>query len=80
MNLGIAGKTAIVSAASRGIGKAIAIGLAKEGVNMAICARNEAGLLQTAHEIESSCSVKILPIVADLIKAADVKFLSLIHI
>ena len=52
MNLGIAGKTAIVSAASRGIGKAIALGLAKEGVNMVICARNEAGLRKTAQEIE----------------------------
>ena len=75
MNLGIAGKAAIVSAASRGIGKAVAIGLAKEGVNMTICARNEAGLLKTAHEIESSCSVKVLPIVADLIKSTDVQLL-----
>jgi 3-oxoacyl-[acyl-carrier protein] reductase len=75
MNLGIAGKTAIVSAASRGIGKAVAIGLAKEGVNMAICARNEAELLTTAHAIESAYSVKVLPIVADLVKASDVKFL-----
>jgi 3-oxoacyl-[acyl-carrier protein] reductase len=75
MNLGIAGKTAIVSAASRGIGKAVAIGLAREGVNVTICARNEAELLKTSHEIEASCSVKVLPIVADLIKAADVKLL-----
>ncbi|MHB8086310.1 MAG: SDR family oxidoreductase [Dehalococcoidia bacterium] len=73
MNLGIAGKTAIVSAASRGIGKAVAIGLAKEGVNMAICARNEAGLRKTAQEIESLHSVKILPILADLTKATEVK-------
>ncbi len=73
MNLGIAGKTAIVSAASRGIGKAVAIGLAKEGVNMAICARNEAGLRKTALEIESLHSVKILPIIADLTKASEVK-------
>lgn len=72
MNLGIAGKTAIVSAASRGIGKAVAVELAREGVNVAICARNEAGLRKTAHEIESSCSVKILPIIADLTKASEV--------
>ncbi len=73
MNLGIAGKTAIVSAASRGIGKAVAIGLAKEGVNMAICARNEAGLRKTALEIEALHSVKILPIITDLTKAGEVK-------
>lgn len=75
MNLGIAGKTAIVAAASKGIGKAVAIGLAKEGVNMAICARNEAELSKTAREIESAYAVKILPVVADMIKAGDVKFL-----
>jgi 3-oxoacyl-[acyl-carrier protein] reductase len=73
MNLGIAGKTAIVSAASRGIGRAVAIGLAKEGVNLVICARNEAGLINTANEIENSYQVKILPVVADLTKANDVK-------
>lgn len=75
MNLGIDDKTAIVSAASRGIGRAVAIGLAREGVNMAICARSKAELLKTAYEIESSCSVKVLPIVADLSKAGDVKSL-----
>jgi 3-oxoacyl-[acyl-carrier protein] reductase len=75
MNLGIAGKTAIVSAASRGIGKAIALSLAKEGVNMVICARNEAGLRKTAQEIESAHSVKVIPIIADLTKASEVKSL-----
>lgn len=72
MNLGIAGKTAIVSAASRGIGKAIALGLAKEGVNMVICARNEAGLRKTAQEIEAASSVKVVPIIADLKKASEI--------
>jgi len=75
MNLGIAGKTALVCAASRGIGKAVALGLAKEGVNLIICARNEAGLRSTAHEIESSHSVKVLPIIADLTKASEIKSL-----
>ena len=72
MNLGIAGKTALVCAASRGIGKAIAIGLAKEGVNLAICARNEAGLRNTAREIEATHSVKVLPIIADLNKNTEI--------
>ncbi len=40
---------------------------------MAICARNEAGLRKTALEIESLHSVKILPILADLTKASEVK-------
>lgn len=75
MNMGIAGKTAIVCAASRGMGKAIAMGLAKEGVNMAICARNEEALRKTAHEIESATSVKIIPIMADLKKGSEIKSL-----
>lgn len=75
MNLGIAGKTALVCAASRGIGKAIAIQLAREGTNLVICARNEEGLRKTAREIEATCSVKVLPIIADLIKASEVKSL-----
>ncbi|MBN1375567.1 MAG: SDR family oxidoreductase [Dehalococcoidia bacterium] len=75
MNLGIAGKTALVSAASRGIGKAIAVGMAKEGANLVICARNEDGLRKTAKEIESSYAVKILPIIADLTKGSEVKSL-----
>ncbi len=65
MNLGITGKTAIVAAASKGLGKAAALGLAREGANLAICARGEAALLKTAKEIRSATSARVLPIVAD---------------
>jgi len=44
MNLGIAGKTAFVSAASRGIGRACALALAAEGVRLALCARTASDL------------------------------------
>lgn len=44
MDLGLKGKVAVVTGASAGIGKAIALGLATEGVALAICARREAPL------------------------------------
>lgn len=45
------GKKAIITGGSRGLGKAIAIALAKEGVDVAIIGRNEATLIETAGEI-----------------------------
>ncbi|MBV1961048.1 MAG: SDR family NAD(P)-dependent oxidoreductase, partial [Immundisolibacteraceae bacterium] len=44
MDLGIAGKTAVVGGSSQGMGLAIAEGLAKEGCNLLLCARNESSL------------------------------------
>jgi len=74
MDLGIAGKTAIVAAASKGIGKAVALALARENVNVAICARNYSDLLQTASEIESCCpAIRVLPVTADVTNSQDVK-------
>jgi len=73
MDLGIKGKIAAVSGASRGLGKAIALGLAKEGVNVAICARNKEILEATAEEIKKITNTEILPIVADVSIAKQAK-------
>ena len=51
MDLGLAGKGVIITGASRGIGRAIALGFAEEGANVAICARGEDALAKTAEEI-----------------------------
>ena len=51
MDLGLKGRVAIVTGSSQGIGKAIALGLAKEGVGVSISARNEKQLDETAKEI-----------------------------
>ena len=51
MDLGLQGKKAIVTGGSRGIGKAIARELAREGVDVAIVARNEADLEATASQL-----------------------------
>jgi 3-oxoacyl-[acyl-carrier protein] reductase len=44
MDLGLAGKVALVTGASRGLGRAVALRLAQEEANVAICARGEAQL------------------------------------
>ena len=54
MNLGIDGKTALVTAASKGLGRACALALAAEGVNVVICARGSDALESTAREITSA--------------------------
>ena len=60
MDLGIKGKIALVAASSKGIGKAIAFGLANEGVNLSIFSRSKDEIERTASEIRtqfhSGCS------------------------
>ena len=53
MDLGIAGKVALVTAASKGLGRASAIALAQEGCKVVICARGEEALRATADDIEA---------------------------
>ncbi|MDP2410298.1 MAG: SDR family NAD(P)-dependent oxidoreductase [Pseudolabrys sp.] len=65
MDLGISGRVALVTGASRGLGRAIAIRLAREGMHVAIAARDKASLDDAAAEI-SALGVKALPIGADL--------------
>ena len=50
MDLGLNGKTAIVTAASKGMGKACALGLAAEGARVVMCARTETDLRSSADE------------------------------
>ena len=59
MELSITGKKAIITGGSKGIGKAIARELAKEGVDLGLCAMNESGVIETADEITSNYDVKV---------------------
>jgi len=73
MDLELAGKTAIVTGGSRGIGKAIARELAGEGVDVAIVARSEDALRQSAEEVAEATGRRIVPLVADTASDAAVK-------
>lgn len=56
MDLKIAGRTALVTAASRGFGKAVAMDLAAEGARVAMCARGESDLLTAADEVRAAAA------------------------
>ena len=66
MELGLKGKTALVTGASEGIGMAIARKLSEEGVRVAICARTESKLKATAEEISRATGLAVVSITADL--------------
>jgi len=65
------GKNALITGAGKGIGKAVALALAKEGVNTALLARSESDLRQVAAEIES-LGVKTSVVTADVADMAAV--------
>src|SRR3974390_2957281 len=66
MDLGLQGKCAIVTGGSRGIGKAIARELAREGVDVTIVARNKVDLEATAQQLASETNRSFIPLVADV--------------
>src|SRR5258708_7754988 len=73
MDLKLKGKTALVTGGSEGIGKGIALLLAKEGVDVAICARRKEPLEATAKEIAKETGRNVVAIAADLRKDSDAK-------
>lgn len=66
MNLGLEGKTAIVCAASKGLGRACAFALAREGANLVINARTPGPLEETAEAIRAETGVEVTPVAADV--------------
>jgi len=66
MDLGIAGKRALVCAASKGLGKGCAFALAREGVNVTIVARGKDALEATAEEIRAATGVEVKTVAADI--------------
>ncbi|MFA7438072.1 SDR family NAD(P)-dependent oxidoreductase [Castellaniella sp.] len=73
MDLQLNGKTAVVTGGSQGIGKAIAMALAREGVDVAICSRGKELLEAAAQEIAAATGRKILPYVVDLTQSGEVE-------
>jgi 3-oxoacyl-[acyl-carrier protein] reductase len=72
MDLGIKGKTALVVAASKGMGKASAMGLAAEGARVVMCARGEAALKEAAGEVKQTTGAEVLALAADASRPADI--------
>ena len=69
MELGIKGRTALVCAASKGLGKGCAMALASEGVNLVITARGKEALEATAEAIRKSSGVQVIAIAGDITTA-----------
>ncbi len=66
MDLGIAGRRAIVCGASKGLGRAAALALAREGAEITLVARTEDTLRRAAEEIAAATGSGIVPVAADL--------------
>jgi 3-oxoacyl-[acyl-carrier protein] reductase len=66
MDLGIKGRTALVCAASKGLGKGCAMSLAREGVNLVITARGREALEATAEEIRKATGAKVIAVAGDI--------------
>ncbi|MDD4664300.1 MAG: SDR family oxidoreductase [Caldisericia bacterium] len=73
MSNDLKGKVAIVTGASRGIGKALACTAASLGINVAIAARGEGPLKETAQEIAKKYKVEVLPVACDVTKLEDLE-------
>lgn len=69
METGLKGKVALVSGASRGLGRAVAEGLAAEGCALAICARGAEGLASAAEDIAQQHGVQVRHEAIDLSQA-----------
>jgi 3-oxoacyl-[acyl-carrier protein] reductase len=72
VDLGLSGKVAVVAASSKGLGKASALALAREGASVTICARTAADLERAGALIRDETGAEVLAIPADLSTAAGV--------
>jgi 3-oxoacyl-[acyl-carrier protein] reductase len=73
MDLGLKDRVAIVAASSQGLGKAVALGLAREGAKLALCARTESTLEETAEEIRRDTGVEVFTRAFDVTVYEDVR-------
>ncbi len=73
MDLGIAGRVALVAAASKGLGKAVATALAKEGCRIAIFSRDAEAVLRTADEIRAATGAEVIAGRADVTSPQDLE-------
>lgn len=75
MDLGLRDRVAIVAASSRGLGKACALELAREGAKVVLCAREAEHLAAAADEVRAKAGVDVLAIQTDLTDPAQIRHL-----
>lgn len=73
MDLGLKGKAALVMAASKGMGKACALGLASEGARVAMCARGQTALDAAAAEVKEKTGAEVRALTADASRHDDIR-------
>jgi 3-oxoacyl-[acyl-carrier protein] reductase len=73
MDLGFKNRVALVAASSQGLGKAVALGLAREGARLALCSRNHAALQAAASEIRAATGAEVMARALDVTRHDDVK-------
>src|SRR5216684_8060512 len=72
----LSGRSALVTGASRGLGKEMARLLAKAGAEVAICSRTKSQIVETAHELAQETGVRVEPLVADVGKRPEAERLA----
>ena len=73
MQLGLTNKRAVVYAASRGLGYACALGLAREGVKLVIASRDQARIDEAAAKIRAETGADVIGVAADVNTEADIQ-------
>jgi 3-oxoacyl-[acyl-carrier protein] reductase len=73
MDLGLKDRVALVAASSTGLGKAVALGLAREGAKLALCARTQKTLDNTAEEIRRETGAEVLARALDVTQYEQVR-------
>jgi 3-oxoacyl-[acyl-carrier protein] reductase len=74
--MNLKGKNAVITGASRGIGKAVALKLAQNGVNVVLAARNAKNLETAVNEIKEQADVAVIGVATDVAKLDDLKRLA----
>jgi 3-oxoacyl-[acyl-carrier protein] reductase len=72
MDTGLEGKAALIGGASRGIGRAIALALGREGASVALCARNQETLDKARDDIRNETGAKTFSLICDMSRQEDI--------
>tara|TARA_Y100000588_G_C14227316_1_gene913757 strand:- start:125 stop:928 length:804 start_codon:yes stop_codon:yes gene_type:complete len=75
MDLGLKGRVAVIGGGSKGLGRACADSLAKEGADLVICSRSQGDLDRAAEEIRAESGAEVLTVAGDLSQLSDIQTL-----